>query len=376
MADAPPPAAAAAPAAAPPERVVLRGALGMEGLEALRATLAGLPQDRPLVLDLTAADSLDTAAALALIEARDRRRDAGQTVELDPGERRARLLALIDDATPLAPDPVPQRVTLADRLEGLGRSTAAAVGMAAELLGYLGLFLHRLGRALLQPRRFRLTALVAQADAAGLQAVPIVLLISFLIGVVIGFQGALQLRQFGAEIFAVDLIAISVLRELGILLTAIIVAGRTASANTATIGSMKMNEEIDAMRTLGIDPVEALIVPRILALVLTLPILALLADIAGLVGGAAMSWASLGISPSMFAIRLVEGVEVHHVVVGLAKAPVFAVLIGLIGCHAGMRVRGDAASLGMMTSRAVVAAIFAVIVADAGFSIFFARMDW
>ena len=359
-----------------PRRVALTGSLDLSGMHDLRRMLDGLPADEALVLDLGAADSVDTAAVMAVLEARDRRRAAGQQVEIDPGRVRGPLVALLDEVVPLSGDPPPRRRTLADRLDAIGRSTAEYLSTGAGLLGYLGLFLDRLARSVVHPRRFRLTALVAQADAAGLQAVPIVLLISFLIGIVIGFQGAIQLRQFGAEIFAVDLIAISVLRELGILLTAIIVAGRTASAYTATIGSMKMNEEIDAMRTLGIDPVEALVVPRVLALVLTLPILALIADVAGLVGGAAMSWASLGISPGMFATRLVEGVDMRHVLVGLVKAPVFAVLIGLVGCQAGMRVRGDAASLGMMTSRAVVAAIFAVIVADAAFSVFFAQVGW
>jgi len=360
-----------------PEPVRFAGDLDVTRLGELQATLAALPGQGDLVLDLGGVGTVDTAAALAILDEQDRRAAAGQRVRLSIADpHRASLFALIDEVTPLAPDPPRRPPSLLDRIERIGRGTASYAGTGAELLGYLGLFLDRCARLILHPRRFRLTAFVAQADAAGLMAVPIVLLISFLIGIVIGFQGASQLRQFGAEVFAVDLIAISVLRELGILLTAIIVAGRTASAYTATIGSMKMNEEIDAMRTLGIDPIEALIVPRILALLVTLPILALLADIAGLVGGAAMSWATLGISPGMFATRLVEVVSVNHVVVGLVKAPVFALLIGLIGCQAGMRVQGDAASLGMLTSRAVVAAIFAVIVADAAFSIFFAQMDW
>lgn len=172
----------------------------------------------------------------------------------------------------------------------------------------------------------------------------------------------------------VDLIAISVLRELAILLTSIIVAGRTASAYTAAIGSMKMREEIDAMRTLGLDPAMVLFVPRILALLLMLPILGLIANISGLVGGALMAWIDLGISPAMFRTRLVEGTDVSHVFVGLIKAPFFALIIGVVGCHAGMQVESNAESLGRMTSNAVVTAIFAVIVADAIFSIFFARI--
>jgi phospholipid/cholesterol/gamma-HCH transport system permease protein len=197
---------------------------------------------------------------------------------------------------------------------------------------------------------------------------------SFLIGVVLAFQGAAQLRPFGAEVFVVELIAISILRELGILLTAIIVAGRTASAYTAAIGSMKMRQEIDAMRTLGIDPGQALIVPRILALVLMLPILGLVANLAGLFGGGLMAWLELGISPAMFVTRLVEGTDVSNLTVGMIKAPVFALLIGVIGCEAGLRVGDNAESLGRMTSAAVVAALFAVILAAALFSVFFEKV--
>ena len=242
------------------------------------------------------------------------------------------------------------------------------------LTGFLGIFLHRLGRALHRPKEFRFTSLVHHCEEVGLRAVPIVALMAFLIGVVLAFQGSTQLRQFGAEVFVVDLIAISVLRELGILLTSIIVAGRTASAFTAAIGSMKMREEIDAMRTLGLDPAMVLFVPRILALLLMLPILGLIADVSGLFGGALMAWIDLGISPEMFATRLVSGTSVNHVMVGLIKAPFFALIIGVIGCHAGMQVESNAESLGRMTSNAVVAAIFAVIVADAIFSIFFASL--
>ena len=243
-----------------------------------------------------------------------------------------------------------------------------------ELAEYLGRFLSAILRSIRHPRDFRFTSLVYHCQETGLRAVPIVALMSFLIGVVLAFQGASQLQRFGAEIFVVDLIAIAVLRELGILLTAIIVAGRTASALTASIGSMKMNEEIDAMRTLGMDPDMVLILPRVLALVITLPILGLISDIAGLAGGALMSWIELGISPSMFKYRLLADTNVEHVIVGLSKAPVFALIIGIIGCHAGMKVGNDAESLGAQTSTAVVNAIFAVIVADALFSIFFSEI--
>ncbi|HHX89544.1 MAG TPA: ABC transporter permease, partial [Paracoccus sp.] len=286
----------------------------------------------------------------------------------------ADLLATTAAALPDVSPPSPRRRTLADHFEGLGRAVTGAARYLLELTAYLGLFIIGLGRGLVQPRRLRFTSLVHHCHEVGLKAVPIVSVMAFLIGVVLAFQGSAQLRQFGAEVFVVDLIAVSILRELGILLTAIIVAGRTASAFTAAIGSMKMREEIDAMRTLGIDPAEALIVPRVLALLLMLPILGLIANVAGLVGGAVMSWVELGISPAMFRTRLAEGIAVSHLLVGMIKAPVFALIIGIIGCHAGMQVKSNAESLGRMTSSAVVAAIFAVIVADALFSVFFAQV--
>jgi phospholipid/cholesterol/gamma-HCH transport system permease protein len=245
----------------------------------------------------------------------------------------------------------------------------------AELLSLLGAVMAKLAGLLVRPWRLRLTSLVHHMEATGLNAAPIVSLMAFLIGVVLAFQGATQLRPFGAEVFVVDLIAISVLRELGILLTAIIVAGRSASAFTAAIGSMKMREEVDAMRTLGLDPVEVLVLPRILALIITLPILGLIADLMGLLGGATMAWINLNVSPGMFQARLLEGTDAWDYAVGLIKAPFFALIIGLIGCYEGLKVEGTAESLGRLTSRSVVLAIFMVIVVDALFSIFFAVVN-
>lgn len=319
-------------------------------------------------LDLSALDRLDTAGAWALTQ---RQAAGGHLTGLSP--RHAALLAAVTAALPApqqvpAPQPWRRRV-----LEGTGRRVVGALVYLRELVEYLGRSLAALGRALRRPAQFPLIALVHHCQETGLRAVPIVAVMSFLIGVVLAFQGADQLRQFGAEIFVVDLIAISILRELGILLTAIIVAGRTASALTAAIGSMKMRQEIDAMRTLGLDPDMALILPRILALVLMLPILGLVSALTGLFGGAVMSWVELGISPGVFLGRL-DDLSIGHVIVGLSKAPVFALIIGVIGCHAGMRVGKDAESLGRMTSAAVVSAIFAVIIADAAFSVFFARI--
>lgn len=259
-------------------------------------------------------------------------------------------------------------------VEQLGRRVSAAVASLLSLVEYLGRFWVALARALRHPRQFPLTSLVYHCQAVGLNAVPIVVTISFLIGIVIAYQGAYQLRAFGAEIFTIDLVGIAVLRELAILLTAIVVAGRTGAAFTAALGAMKMREEIDAMRTLDIDPDETLILPRVLALTLMMPILALIGDVAGLFGGGVMAWAALDISPTIYIARLSENVDVTHAFVGLVKAPVFGMLIAIIGCRFGMQVGGDTESLGRMTSGSVVAAIFAVIVADAGFSIFFAQV--
>ncbi len=356
-------------------RVALSGRFAVRDVMRVRGVLSDIAEDRPLVLDLQDADWIDTSIAWAIALKRQRLEAAGMRVSVTgASEEATQLLATVTEALP-RPEPEPQPVRgISPMIEALGRNVSAGFATLAETTGILGLFLHRLFRSVVHPREFRLTALVHHCEAAGLAAVPIVALLSFLIGVVLAFQGATQLRQFGAEVFVVDLIAISILRELGILLTAIIVAGRTASAYTAAIGSMKMREEIDAMRTLGIDPASALIVPRVLALVLMLPILGLIANISGLLGGALMSWVELGISPAMFRTRLVDGTDVSQVFVGLVKAPVFAAIIGVIGCQAGLRVSGTAESLGRMTSSAVVAAIFAVIVIDALFSIFFAQI--
>jgi phospholipid/cholesterol/gamma-HCH transport system permease protein len=284
------------------------------------------------------------------------------------------LLRTVADAMPSVSKIRPKKVAhrAQDALETIGRGVSGFAAATAESLGFVGLVLARLGATLVHPRRLRLTALVHHMQEAGLNAVPIVALMGFLIGVVLAFQGATQLRQFGAEVFVVDLIAVSILRELGILLTAIIVAGRSASAFTAAIGSMKMREEIDAMRVLGLDPIELLVLPRLLALVILLPVLGLIANLAGLFGGGLMAWVELGISPGQFRSQLLADVSATQALVGLSKAPVFAAIIALVGCHQGMLVKGDAESLGQRTSRAVVIAIFLVIVVDALFSVFFA----
>jgi phospholipid/cholesterol/gamma-HCH transport system permease protein len=211
-------------------------------------------------------------------------------------------------------------------------------------------------------------------ERTGVSALPIVGLLSFLIGVVITYQGADQLRRFGAEIFTVNLLGIGILRELGVLLTAIIVAGRSGSAFTAEIGAMEVNEEIDAMRTLGLDPVEVLVLPRLLGLVFTLPLLTAYADFMALVGGSLMSWSSLGIPPPVFVRQLQQAIGEWTFWVGILKAPFFAATIALVGCHAGLQVSRSAESVGRLTTLSVVRSIFLVIIIDAAFSILYSRL--
>ena len=345
--------------------LALSGPVTLATLDKARGQLAGAHPG--MTVDLSAVTVLDTAGAWALSGT-----DGIRLVGADAAQ--ALLLRTVLAAFPV-PDtapPQPTRQPLRDLLATVGKTVSSTAAAATESLGFLGLVMARLAATLVHPGRLRVTALVHHMETVGLNAVPIVALMGFLIGIVLAFQGADQLRQFGAEVFVVDLIAVSILRELGILLTAIIVAGRSASAFTAAIGSMKMREEIDAMRVLGLDPIDLLVLPRLMALVIVLPILGLVADLAGLFGGGLMAWTQLGISPSQFRTQLLADVGADQALVGLSKAPVFAAIIALVGCHQGMLVKGDAESLGMRTSRAVVIAIFLVIVVDALFSIFFA----
>ena len=240
-----------------------------------------------------------------------------------------------------------------------------------DQLAFFGLVISTLGRAIRNPRRLRLIPLVHHMEKAGLDALPIVALMTFLIGAVIAQQGAVQLQKLGAEVYTVNLVAIVFLREVGLLLTAIIVAGRSGSAFTAEIGSMKMREEVDAMRTLGLDPVEMLVVPRVLALVITLPLLTFVGDIVGLIGGGVAVGTMLDTTPDAYLVQLRAASGFWTFGVGLLKAPFMALVIAMIGCRAGLNVTGSAESVGRQTTSSVVQSIFMVIVLDAAFAIFF-----
>jgi phospholipid/cholesterol/gamma-HCH transport system permease protein len=259
-------------------------------------------------------------------------------------------------------------------LVSIGRSTASVGEVLGNFVNMLGAIFIALGRVAAHPRRFRFTSMVHQLDNVGWRGVPIMLLITFLVGCIIAQQGIFHFSKFGADIYVVDMVGILVLRELGVLIVCIMVAGRSGSAYTAELGSMKMREEIDALRTMGFDPIEVLILPRILALVIGVPILTFMGSLAALYGGGLVCWLYGGIDPDIFLQRLHEAISIQHFEVGIIKAPFMALLIGTVSCMEGFNVKGSAESLGLQTTASVVESIFLVIVLDGLFAIFFASI--
>ncbi|MFV3077242.1 ABC transporter permease [Niveispirillum fermenti] len=324
-------------------------------------------------IDLSSLAALDTTGAILLDRLIGRLEADGHKVSLNGG--RQDLLTLLEDVrgaiadkAPPAPAARPVPFALADRI---GRATIGMWQDILSMLNFLGLVTVTALRVLRSPGRLRLRPLFFHLEQVGLNAMPIVGLLSFLIGVVLAYQGADQLRRFGAEIYVVNLLGIGVLREIGILMTSIIVAGRSGSAFTAQIGTMKVNQEVDAMRTLGLDPVEMLVLPRMLALLIALPLIGFFANVVALAGGAVMAYVYLDINFVQFTRQLQIAVNTTTLFVGLVKAPVFAVVIALVGCYEGLRVSGSAESVGLLTTRSVVVSIFLVIVLDAAFSVLF-----
>jgi phospholipid/cholesterol/gamma-HCH transport system permease protein len=258
----------------------------------------------------------------------------------------------------------------------VGRMVFAGINELKHNIGFLGAIIMAIGATFRHPRRFRMRALVHQMELVGVTSLPIIGLMSFLIGIVIAQQGAVQLQQFGAETLTVNLVGRITLRELGVLMTAIMVAGRSGSAFAAQIGTMRLTEEIDAMRTIGVSPVETLVLPRLLAAVLMMPLLGFYAACTAIIGGAVISDLTLGIPFLTFLSRIQEVVPIHDLYVGLFKAPVFGLIIAMSGCYQGMQVKGNAEEVGTRTTKAVVQAIFMVIVLDAFFAVFFTKVGW
>ena len=330
-------------------------------------------------IDLNEVTRLDTAGASLLVEllGAERLSQLADSAQKLPAADRALLQTVYASMRDFCvPTKVSEQSTGLQILERIGCAVDKLWQDTLQLLGFIGLILQSLARNFFRPKQWRITPVVAHIEQIGLNAAPIVILLTFMVGAVVAFLGATVLANFGAGIFTVDLVAFSFLREFGVLLTAILLAGRTASAFTAQIGSMKANEEIDAIRTLGLDPMDLLVLPRVLALLIALPLLTFLAMMAGILGGAVVCIVSLGISPDMFISLLHSDIGVQHFLVGMVKAPFFAFLIAAVGCLEGFKVTGSAESVGAHTTSSVVQSIFIVIVLDAVAALFFMEMGW
>jgi phospholipid/cholesterol/gamma-HCH transport system permease protein len=340
--------------------------------------LAALVRKHPsgtVVLDLSGVSVLDTVGAWLVHRTQEDLATGGATVRVEgvsPDQKG--LLEAVSRVERDVPVKHPDRNILYDLALRTGKSTYHFRDEAVELLSFLGMLVVKSTRALLHPRRIRFVALAHNIETTGLNAMPIVGLLSFLIGVVLAYQGADQLARFGAQIFVVNLLGVSVLRELGGLITAIIVAGRSGSAFTAQIGTMQVNQEVDAMETLGLDPIDVLVIPRVFALAITLPLLTFYASMMAIFGGALMSYFVLDISAAQFLQQFKAAIGVNTFWVGMVKAPVFAFAIAMVGCYEGLKVSGSAESVGRLTTQSVVVSIFLVIVLDALFSILFATL--
>ena len=331
-------------------------------------------------VDLNGLGALDTAGASLLVELLGPERIEQSAEQTDcslSAADRALLKTVYRSLNDFCvPEKAPEEATGIQVLARIGAAVDAVWLDSKQLLGFIGLILETFAHSIFRPKRWRVTPMVAHIEQTGLDAAPIVALLTFLVGAVVAFLGATVLKSFGATIFTVDLVAFSFLREFGVLLTAILIAGRTASAFTAQIGSMKANEEIDAIRTLGLDPMELLVLPRVLALLVSLPMLTFLAMLSGIVGGGVVCALTLDISPAMFLSLLQSDIGVKHFLVGMVKAPFFAFLIAAIGCLEGFKVSGSAESVGAHTTSSVVQSIFVVIVLDAVAALFFMEMSW
>ncbi|MCL9983740.1 MAG: MlaE family lipid ABC transporter permease subunit [Erythrobacter sp.] len=352
-------------------RLVLSGNLTLAAIGPLERALQNVTA--PLsVIDLSGVEEIDTVGAWVVCQLAHAH--ACDITGASPSARRlldaVRSIKAGDDIHPPIV-PVWERVPLA-----LGKQIYAARGGIYGVVGFFGQILLGAASLLRHPTRFPIKALVHQMELVGISALPIIGLMSFLIGIVIAQQGSVQLEQFGAEALTINLVGRITLRELGVLMTAIMVAGRSGSAFAAQLGTMKLTEEIDAMRTIGISPVEVLVIPRILAATFMMVLLGFYASVVAIVGGAVVGELALGIPFWTFLARIQEVVPTHDLWVGLIKAPVFGLIVGLAGCYNGLQVRGNSEEVGRRTTMAVVSAIFAVIVLDAFFAVFFTEIGW
>jgi phospholipid/cholesterol/gamma-HCH transport system permease protein len=356
----------------------LTGPWRITQLDALARELAGveLGGATHVRIDTTAVTALDLSASVKLRDFVTRATAAGASVEFSgPPPDQLRLIATATSEPPPEHPEVPGPHHIEEPVEALGRRVVGGWDDVLSGLAFVGRIAVTALGALRAPRRLRPISIARHVYETGITAIPIVTLIAFLISVIIAYMSAQQLARFGAELFVVDLVTIGVLRELGVLLTAIIVAGRSGSAFAAEIGSMQLNEEVDALRAIGVDPFEALVLPRIIGLIIALPLLAVIADAVGLLGGALLCRYLLDIPLPQYLIRMNESIASTTFWVGVIKAPVFGLLIGLAGTYRGMQVRGSSRELGRLTTVAVVQAIFVVLLADALFAMLFMQLD-
>ena len=324
-------------------------------------------------IDATGLQRMDSAGAMLLNRLMGRLKLGREALRLSPAQ--TSLMAYIDEVNST---PAPKRKKELGAIAALGRlgfSVQDSIVEIIALIGFMGLTLKTALKVLTRPSRLRITPTVYHMEIVGLDAVPLVILLSFLVGAVLAFLGANVLQAYGAQIYVVELVSYAFLREFGVLLTAIILAGRTASAFTAQIGAMQNREEIDAIRTLGLDPIELLVIPRLLALLIMMPLLGFIAMCAGILGGAVVSWLALNIPLDLYWSRLNETIELRHFIVGIVKTPMFATIIALIGCLEGFQTQGTAQSVGERTTSAVVQCISLVIILDAIAAVFFMEIN-
>ena len=351
-------------------RAALHGALDIHTLGDAEKSLERWPEKRKSgALDLSDLSSLDTPGALFLCGLRNK------GIELT--HISADHQALLDLVGGLELKRLPEQPSVPrwrQFVTQLGKGGDDAWRDMLDIITFVGRAASAIGHALIHPRSLRLPSISRHIEETGINALPIVGLLAVMISIVIGYQSVAQLRPYGGEDFTINLVAVSVLREMGVLITAIMVAGRSGSAFAAEIGVMKARDEVDALKVMGMDPMEMLVVPRLIALVITLPLLTFFSDVMGLVGGALISQSLLDISPLQYVDRVHQAVNANDLFVGLVKAPIFGFLIAVVGCMHGLRVRGSAESVGEETTRAVVKAIFLVIVLDALFSILFEKL--
>lgn len=357
-----------------PARVRLFGVWALETADSLWSQVRLDGSWRGLAIDASGVERIDLAGAQLIRRAAEC--GLGQNLVVEgASEPLARLLRVAQSAERVPVPSAPKTPVVRAAVQRMGRNTYELVEGGKGTLAFLGHTLVTLGRLARNPKRIRWLSVFAVMETAGLAAMPIIALLSFFVGIVVAYLGARTLSDFGVQVFTVELVGVSVFREFAVVITAVLLAGRTDSAFTAEIGAMKMRQEIDAMRVMGIDPMEALVAPRVIAMFVMMPILTFAAMISGLAGGLLACWGYLDVSPAMFFARIQDGVPAQHFWVGMSKAPVFALVLAVVACRHGLEVGGDVGSLGRKVTAAVVEAIFIVVALDALFALWFLELD-